>query len=256
MPVTVNTNLFSLAARRNINRSQVDMKTAVQRLSSGLRINMAKDDAAGLAIGQYAEMHARGAAVAQQTLGDAMSRLQVQDATLQTANQLLQRMRELALQKESGTYTSGQKGYIDEEMTSLGTELGAIAARAMFNGVTAFGSFDALAGPATGNTISFGEDAPTLTASSSSTVTVIEGLIDGVNSSLAKIGGDESVAEKAVSTVMALEEAQWGAYGRTMDADIARETARLTSSQVVQQAGIAALAQANTMPQLALGLLG
>ncbi len=201
-------------------------------------------------------MHARGAAVAQQTLGDAMSRLQVQDATLQTANQLLQRMRELALQKESGTYTSAQKGYIDSEMSSLGTELGAMTGRAMFNGADAFGSFAALAGPATSNTISFGEAAPSLSATSSSTVTEIEALIAGVSDTLAKIGGDESVAEKAVSTVMALEEAQWGAYGRTMDADIARETARLTSSQVVQQAGIAALAQANTMPQLALGLLG
>ncbi|MES9903457.1 MAG: flagellin [Sedimenticola sp.] len=255
MAVTINTNIFSLAARRNISRSQNDMMTAVQRLSSGLRINMAKDDAAGLAMGQYSEMHARGAAVAQQTLGDAYSRLQVQDQTLQTANQLLQRMHELAIQKGSGTYNSTQQGYIGEEMASLNTELGVLAARAEFNGDAAFGSFAAVASP-TGTTVSFGEAAVSLAPGASASAAAIETVIDLVGDSLAKIGGDESVAEKALTTAMAIEEAQWAAYGRTMDADIARETARLTSSQVVQQAGIAALAQANTMPQLALGLLG
>lgn len=256
MAVTVNTNLFSLAAQRNINRSQGNLQTAVQRLSSGLRINMAKDDAAGLAVGQYAEMHARGAAVAQRTLGDSMSRLQVQDSTLQTANELLQRMRELALQKSSGTYTAAQKSYISQEMTSIDTELTALAGRAKFNGADAFGSWTAVAGP-DGSTISFGETAPTLSGlSAGSSASAVETVIDSVNLALSKIGADESIAEKAVNTALALEESQWAAYGRTMDADIARETARLTSAQVVQQAGIAALSQANTMPQLALGLLG
>ncbi|MEJ1298704.1 MAG: flagellin [Candidatus Sedimenticola sp. (ex Thyasira tokunagai)] len=256
MAVTVNTNLYSLAARRNISRSQINMQTAVQRLSSGLRINMAKDDAAGLAVGQFAEMQARGAALAQQTLGDSMSRLQVQDTTLQTANEMLQRVRELALQKLSGTYSDSQKSYISTEMDDLGTELGAMLARVQFNGAGAFGTFASVAS-SNGSTINFGQAAPTLSGISNTTALASVVTIMGtVNLALAKIGADESVAEKTLNTAMAVEESQWAAYGRTMDADIARETARLTSAQVVQQAGIAALAQANTMPQLALGLLG
>ncbi|OOZ37719.1 flagellin [Solemya velesiana gill symbiont] len=256
MAITVNTNLYSLAARRNISRSQSDMMTAVQRLSSGLRINMAKDDAAGIGIAQLAEGFARGNAVAQQTLGDAFSRLQIADGSLQTANQIIQRIRELAVQKQSGTYTSVQKGYLNTEMTQLGTELSAMIGRAKYNGADAFGTFTVVA-DGEGGTISIALGAaPSLSLGSSTTVAQATSALNTINSSLATIGAFESVVEKAITTAMNNEEAQWAAYGRAMDADMARETARLTSAQVVQQAGVAALAQANTLPQLALGLLG
>ncbi|MES9845152.1 MAG: flagellin [Candidatus Sedimenticola sp. PURPLELP] len=252
MAITVNTNIYSMAARRNVSRSQTNLMTAVQRLSSGLRINMAKDDAAGIGIAQLAESHARGAAIAQRTLGDGFSRLQIVDGALQTAAQIVQRLRELQLTKLSGTYTSAQKGYLDTEIADLNTEIGAIMGRAQYNGAAAAGSFSVLAGPG-GSLITVGQAVTLTTVSSVTTATTA---LNTINSALAKYGAGESVLEKAMTTAMNLEEAQWAAYGRAMDADMARETARLTSAQVVQQAGVAALAQANTLPQLALGLLG
>ncbi|OQX31824.1 MAG: hypothetical protein B0D96_13340 [Candidatus Sedimenticola endophacoides] len=252
MGITVNTNIYSLAARRNIGRSQFELATAVQRFSSGLRINMAKDDAAGIGIAQLSEANARGAAVAQRTLGDGYSRLQIVDGALQTAQQIVQRLRELQLMKVSDTYTSTQKGYLDTEIADLNTEMGAIMDRAKYNGEAAAGSFSVLAG-ANSETISVGQS---VSLGSVSSVSGAATMLDTINTALAKVGAGQSVLEKALSTAMNLEEAQWATYGRAMDADMARETARLTSAQVVQQAGVAALAQANTLPQLALGLLG
>ncbi|MES9935928.1 MAG: flagellin [Sedimenticola sp.] len=257
MAITVNTNIFSLAAQRNISRSQLNLQTAVQRLSSGLRINMAKDDAAGLAVASYAEMHGRGAEVAQRTIGDGISYLGVADNALRTVNELLQRMRELAVQYANGTYNTTQKGYMSIEFSQLETEAGSILGRAKFNGATIFGAGakTIVAGP-DGSTISITVASPTVSGSSIGTLSTVETAIDNVNTELADIGAFQSRLEKALTTAMAVEEAQWSAYGRIMDADMARETARLTSAQVVQQAGVAALAQANTLPQLALGLLG
>ena len=257
MPITVNTNIYSLSAQRNITRTQLKMQTAIQRLSSGLRINQAKDDAAGLGMAQYMEGQARGAAVAQRTIADGTSLLQVADNTLRTANEMLQRMRELAVQYNSGTYSSAQQGYMSTEFTALKTELGALAGRAKFNGQDVFSGTakNIQVGANSADTIAVTTGSfPTITGTISN-IANIETDMNSIASATATIGAYQSRLEKAGNVAAAIEEAQWASYGRVMDADMARETARLTSAQVTQQAGAAALAQANGIPQIALGLL-
>lgn len=260
MAITVNTNVFSLNAQRNVNRSQGDLATAMQRLSSGLRINMAKDDAAGLAVASRMESQARGFSVAQRTIADGISYLQVADNGARTIADTLQRMRELVLQRSTGTLSAEDQSLIDLELSQLNTEIGSQTARATFNGtaVNQGGTANIVVDGA-GNTLAVAlvdlQDAD-LAAGSGATLASIDAAITCVNKALGTIGAFQSRLEKAMSNAMAVEEAQWASRGRIMDADFARETARMTSAQVIQQAGISALSQANTIPQMALGLLG
>jgi flagellin len=257
MAVTVNTNVFSLAAQKNLGRTQSNLETAVQRLSSGLRINMAKDDAAGLAIAQLQTGQARGMTVAQRNIADGVSFLNVADSTLQTVSDMMQRQRELAVQYSSGLYTPGQQGYMSTEFDALTDEITDALARATFNGAAVF---DGVA-----KSIQVGANAlqtidiTATTVASAATIGDIASVdtdLDNVASELATIGSLQSRLEAASRVAASIEEAQYAAAGRIMDADFARETARMTSAQVVQQAGVSALAQANSLPQLALGLLG
>ena len=156
MAVTVNTNVFSLNAQKNISRTQGTLQTAMQRLSSGLRINQAKDDAAGLAVAMLQDGQARGLAVAQRTLGDGISALQVADNSLRTMDGIVQRMRELAVQYSSGTYSTDQKNMMTVEFTQLKSELNDLTTRAKFNGISVFGgltSVDVQAGANAGDTL-------------------------------------------------------------------------------------------------------
>ena len=267
MAITVNTNVFSLAAQRNVNRTQGNLETAMQRLSSGLRINMAKDDAAGLAVAARMETQARGATVAQRNIQDGISVLQVGDNTLRTSNDILQRMRELTVQFKSGTYTSADQKMMKLEYSQLELEIADTFQRGKFNGQevlkTTLSNMTIQAGANATDILSVDANmsAGQLTTKVESighanALATIDSALDMVNSGLAKIGSYQSRMDKALTSMMAVEEAQWAARGRIMDADFARETARMTSAQVIQQAGISALGQANTMPQLALGLLG
>jgi flagellin len=257
MALTVNTNVFSLAAQKNLNRTSSDLETSIQRLSSGLRINKAKDDAAGLAIAQLQNGQARGMTVAQRNIADGSSYLDVADATLQTISNMVQRQRELAVQAESGLYTPGQVAYMTTEFTALGSEITAAFARATFNGAAVFGA-------GAGGDVQVGANAGEV-ITVSSTVIAMTGLITDIDTldadlalvadELANVGALQSRLEHAATVAASIEEAQYAAAGRIMDADFARETARMTSAQVVQQAGVSALAQANSLPQLALSLL-
>jgi flagellin len=266
MAITVNTNIHALAAQRNVARTQLDMQTSIQRLSSGLRINMAKDDAAGLAVAQRMEGQARGAAVAQRNIGDGLSALGVADSALRDIGDMLHRMRELAVQSETGTYSNNDRTLLDEEFSQLKSEIDATQVRATFNGQTAIGgTWNVIAGAnGEGISITAGTAITAVTTiasniqSSTAAATArgqVSSVLTSVAQSLAKIGSFQSRLEKAMSVAMAVEEQQWGARGRIMDADFARETSRMTSSQVIQQAGVSALAQANQIPQMALSLL-
>ena len=215
MALTVNTNLFSLAAQRNVTRTQSGMMTAVQRLSSGLRVNMAKDDAAGLANAMVHESNARSAAMSQRATLDAISAEQVKDNAMRTVGDILQRARELVV-GAGGTFSQ-------MEISALGSQANAISTDFSFHG--------------------------TVTAAE------LTSLMSDLGSVLAGIGATQSALEHKLNSEMATEEAAWASYGRIMDADFARETARMASAQVVMQAGVSALAQANTLPQMALGLL-
>jgi flagellin len=262
MAVTVNTNVFSLNAQKNISRTQGTLQTAMQRLSSGLRINQAKDDAAGLAVAMLQDGQARGLAVAQRTLGDGISALQVADNSLRTMDGIVQRMRELAVQYSSGTYSTDQKDMMTVEFTQLKGELTDLATRAKFNGLAVFGGLTSVAvqaGANAGDTLTIKVSDFSGFGASAATIASIDGLdtnLQSIATELANIGAYQSRAEKALDSAMSMEEAQRASYGRVMDADFARETMNMTSAQVIQQAGISALGQANTLPQLALGLLG
>jgi flagellin len=257
MAITVNTNVYSLAAQKNITRTQSNLETAVQRLSSGLRINMAKDDAAGLAIAQLQTGQARGMTVAQRNIADGTSFLNVADSTLQTISDMMHRQRELAVQYSSGLYTAAQQGYMSTEFDALTTEITDALTRATFNGAAVFDGVakNIQVGANAGQTIAITATSVAHTATISNIASVDTDLA-AVASELATIGSSQSRLEAASRVAASIEEAQYAAAGRIMDADFARETARMTSAQVVQQAGVSALSQANSLPQLALGLLG
>lgn len=256
MAITVNTNVFSLAAQKNLNRTQSDLQTSVQRLSSGLRINMAKDDAAGLAIAQLQTAQARGLTVAQRNIADGTSFLSVADATLQSVSDMMQRQRELSVQYGSDLYTSSQQSLMSVEFDALTAEITASLGRATFNGSAVFGGGGTIVvGANTTETIDISiSPLAARTAAISDTATA-DADLNAVSTALASIGALQSRLEQAGRVAASMEEAQYAAAGRIMDADFARETAKFTSAQVIQQAGVAALSQANSIPQLALSLL-
>jgi flagellin len=255
MALTVNTNVFSLAAQKNLTRSSGDLETSIQRLSSGLRINRAKDDAAGLAIAQLQTGQARGLTVAQRNIADGASYLNVADATLQSVSDMLQRQRELAVQAASGLYTATQVTYMTTEFTALTSEINAAFTRANFNGAAVFGGGGAIqVGANAGDTITITANT-IVVAGAITSVASLDTDLNAVAAELANIGALESRLDQAATVAAAMEEAQYAAAGNIMDADFARETAKMTSAQVIQQAGVAALAQANSLPQLALSLL-
>jgi flagellin len=181
--------------------------------------------------------------------------LDVADATLQTVSNMIQRQRELAVQAASGLYTPAQTGYMTTEFTALGSEIAAAFGRATFNGAAVFGVTAAIqVGANAGDTITV--DAATVAMTGTiGNIGNIDDDLDNVAAELADIGALQSRLEHAATVAASIEEAQYAAAGRIMDADFARETARMTSAQVVQQAGVSALAQANSLPQLALSLL-
>ncbi|MCU7932180.1 MAG: flagellin FliC [Candidatus Thiodiazotropha sp. (ex Codakia rugifera)] len=256
MAITVNTNVFSLAAQKNLGRTQSDLETSIQRLSSGLRINMAKDDAAGLAVAQLQSAQARGLTVAQRNIADGTSFLNVADATLRSVSDMMQRQRELAVQAGSGLYTSAQTALMSVEFTALTTEITDSLGRATFNGTAVFGGGGAIqVGANTGQTIDISTAALAARTAVITSTATIDADLNAVATALANVGGLQSRLEQAGRVAASMEEAQFAAAGRIMDADFARETAKMTSAQVVQQAGVAALAQANSIPQLALSLL-
>lgn len=255
MAITVNTNVYSLAAQKNLARTSLSLETAIQRLSSGLRINQAKDDTAGLAIAQLQTGQARGLTVAQRNIADGTSYLGVADSTLQTIADMQQRQRELSVQYASGLYTTAQQGYMATEFAALTSEISAALTRASYNGAAVFGGGGSIqVGANAGETISVSV-ATIAHAATISSIASVDTDLNTVAGRLADVGSLQSRLGHAQRVAASMEEAQYAAAGRIMDADFARETARLTSAQVVQQAGVAALAQANTLPQLALGLL-
>ena len=255
MAITVNTNVFSLAAQKNLNRTQSNLESSIQRLSSGLRINMAKDDAAGLAVAQLQMGQARGLTVAQRNIADGTSYLNVADSTLQTVSDMLQRQRELAVQYASGLYNTQQQSYMETEFDALSTEITESLSRASFNGTGVFGGGgDIKVGANASEVIAITANDPGVSGSIGD-IASLDADLDAVATELANIGSLQSRLEYAGRVAATMEEAQYAAAGRIMDADFARETAKMTSAQVIQQAGVAALAQANSIPQLALSLL-
>jgi flagellin len=266
MPQTINTNVSSLNAQRNLNTSQSSLATSMQRLSSGLRVNSAKDDAAGLAIADRMNAQIRGINVAIRNANDGISLAQTAEGALATVTDVLQRMRELAIQAQNGSNGTGDRANLDTEFQQLSLEITRIAQQTKFNGTAIVGSG---AGAQTFQVGANNGDTMTITTSTVSTVTgdiltsgaastavaAIDSQLDAITTSRATYGAAMSRFEFAISNLQITGENQQAARGRIMDADFAMETANLSRAQILQQAGTSMVAQANQLPQQVLSLL-
>ncbi len=262
MAQTINTNVYSLNAQRNLNRSQEGLATSLQRLSSGLRVNSARDDAAGLAVAQRMEADARGLTVAMRNASDGISFAQTADGTLSTAADMLQRMRELAVQSLNGTISNTERGYLNSEYSQLDTELGRLQGAAKLNNQSVFGTFSFQIGAAAADSMSatFASVAApggsiATSAGAATAITALDTALNSVASNRATIGGVMGRMSFTIQQLETARENQYAARSRIMDADFAAETANLTRAQILQQSGTAMVAQANSVPQNVLSLL-
>jgi flagellin len=266
MPQTINTNVSSLNAQRNLNTSQSSLATSMQRLSSGLRINSAKDDAAGLAIADRMNTQIRGINVAIRNANDGISLAQTAEGALATVTDVLQRMRELAIQAQNGSNGTSDRANLDTEFQQLSQEITRIATQTKFNGTAIVGSgagsqvFQVGANNGDTMTITTSQIATvtggvTTSAAASTAVAAIDAALGTITTSRATYGAAMSRFEFAISNLQITGENQSAARGRIMDADFAAETANLSRAQILQQAGSAMVAQANQLPQQVLQLL-
>ena len=286
MPQTINTNLVSLNAQRSLSTSQSQLATSMQRLSSGLRVNSAKDDAAGLAIAERMNTQVRGMNVAMRNANDGISMAQVGEGALGKVGDLFQRMRELAVQSANGTNTGADRISLNEEFVQLAQEATRTLGGTQFNGqnilaTTNNSTFQIGANNSTdidqitvpsfdwasntditatlGSAVITGTDIPTVQITdipnSQAAISAIDAAINAINSQRAELGAVQNRFENVVATLMVSSENQSAARSRIMDADYAAETANLSRAQILQQAGNAMVAQANQLPQQVLSLL-
>jgi flagellin len=277
--MSVNTNLFSLNAQRELSTSQSSLATSMQRLSSGLRINSAADDAAGLAISQRMASQVNGMNVAIRNANDGISLAQTADGALASVGDSLQRMRELAVQAQNSTNSGSDKDSLNQEFQQLGAEIGRVLGGTSFNGAAILGgsagtlTFQVGANTTANDTITVtttnmvtdasitavtGAKIDSTVASGTALNTVINNIdsaINDVNSQRAVFGATQNRFNAVVTNLQSSVENQSAASSRITDADFAAETANMSRAQILQQAGTAMVAQANQLPQSVLKLL-
>ena len=273
MAMSINTNVISLNSQRSLNSTQSSLGTAMERLSSGLRVNNSKDDAAGLAIASRMESQVRGQNVAIRNANDAISLAQTAEGSIGKITDMLQRMRELAVQSANATNSTADRGNLDKEFQQLNSEISRTISSTRFNGLAV------LAGDAGAKSFQVGElntdrvDLTTTDLSANSTITDVGGAditsatnassaiaalddaLSTVNVERANYGAYQNRFENIISTLQVSSNNTSAARGRIIDADFATETANLSRAQILQQAGTAMVAQANQMPQQVLSLL-
>jgi flagellin len=280
MSYTINTNINSLNAQRNAGSSGASLSTAMQRLSSGLRINSAKDDAAGLAIATRMDSQYRGINVAIRNANDGISLAQTAEGGLQTLTDMVQRMRELAVQASNGTNQTGDLSALNQEYTQLATEVQRTVSSVQFNGKSLLdttAAYDFQVGANTGQTISIAASSMAVNtgdlsgvmgnsgaasslvtsaaADNSALLSALDNALTAINNTRANLGAVQSRFTNTINFLQSAGENQAAAKGRIMDADFASETANLSRAQILQQAGTAMIAQANQLPQGVLALL-
>lgn len=273
MALTINNNIASISAQRNLSVSSEALQRSVERLSSGLRITRAADDAAGLAVSETLRAHIRSINQVIRNANDGISLTQIADGAASTIGNLLTRMRELASQASNGTLGSTERSYLDQEFLALRSEIDRIASVTEFNGnfllSGASNSFTLQVGfkSGAGNTLTVSLrdlDLATLNLSSvdistaanaQSALSNIDSAISAVATARADYGSYQNRLEATIASLQVASENLSAAESRIRDADIAYETAQFTRNQILVQSGIAVLAQANTLPQQALALL-
>ena len=275
MPLSINTNVASMAAQRSFMSSNAALETAFERLSSGKRINSAVDDAAGLAIGKDLEARVSGLNQAIRNTNDGISMVQIAESAMDEATTILQRMRDLAVQAANDSLTTTERGYLDDEASKLSTTLNAVLDQATFNGkdlidTDANVTLTFQIGADNGDTLAVQIDslsAATLTVEASdiqigTTVALASAAIGKIDTALgvlysdrAGLGAVQAQMESTVRNLSNVAENTAAATGRVIDTDYAAETANLTKAQILQQAATSILAQANAQPQSVLALL-
>jgi flagellin len=271
MGLRVNTNLFSLTAQRNLDNVSSRLQGNFSRLSSGLRIATAADDAAGLGISERMRAQIRSFGAASRNAQDGISLAQTAEGALNETSANLTRMRELAVQASNGTLNTTDRNTINSEFSALVTEITRIANQTEFNGVSLLNGAATVAiqvGLDTGQTISISltnNTAATLGISGLSTGTAsaaqsalatIDTAINSVNTNRGGLGAAQNRLQSSFRSILTARENLSAAESRIRDVDVAFETADLTRNTILQQASVSVLAQANVQPQLALSLLG
>ena len=263
---TINTNISSLNAQRNLAASANSLSTSMNRLSSGMRVNSAKDDAAGLAIAERMNTQTKGMNVAIRNANDAISLAQTAEGALGSISNNLQRMRELAVQAANGTNSTSDVAALSQEFSALLAENARVTTASTFNNTPVIAStafvFQVGANNSVDNQITVTGSAYVGTAVAFTTasgamaaMTALDVDITTVTSARATWGAAQNRFDAVISTLRVSAENAAAARGRIMDADYAMETANLSRSQVLQQAGTAMVAQANQIPQGVLALL-
>ena len=280
MSISVLTNVASLNAQRNLAATQTALAASVGRLSSGMRINTAADDAAGLGISENLQANIRSLAQAQRNANDGISLTQVAEGSMNDMQGIVTRMRELAVQSANGTLGATERGYIQSEFTQLSKEVDRISKVTNFNGqqlidgtaakgltfqigINKSVNDEITVSVATLTTSTLGSTGGTkITQASLSTATnaknaigTFDAAIQQLSKSRAVLGAVQNRMTVTVSNLAVAHENLSAANSRIRDVDVANESAQLTKSQILSQAGLAVLAQANQLPQSALSLL-
>lgn len=273
MAMTINTNTMSLNAQRQLTKSGTMLAQTMERLSSGLRVNSAKDDAAGMAISTKMETQIRGNTVAIRNANDGISMAQTAEGALNSMTDMLQRMRELAVQASNAT-NANDVGELNQEFLALGAEITRTTTATEFNqrkvlaGDAGAYQFQIGANNAADNQITItttnltgGATATAAGLSITDSTTALAALngidaaITEINSTRSQLGSVQNRFSYTVSNLQVAVENTSAAKGRIVDADFAAETANLSKAQILQQAGTAMLSQANSAPQQVLSLL-
>ncbi len=281
MGLRINTNTASITAQKNLAKSQQSLERSLDRLSSGLRITRAGDDAAGLAISESLRAQIRGLLQAQRNANDGISVIQTAEGALNEVSNILIRMREIGVQSASeGSVSNSERSFLQNEFSALQSEITRIANSTKFGGRTLLdgtlsGTGSALTfqvginnvssvdritlsvgdATASGLAIQHSDAAISTTASAQTSLATIDSALDTVSTLRGELGSAQNRLQSVVNNLASSVENLSAANSRIRDVDVASETAALTRAQVLQQAGIAVLAQANVSSQVALTLL-
>ena len=274
--ISVLTNTTSLVSQTNLNRNNSALATSLSKLSSGLRVRSAADDAAGLGISESFKARIRSLTQAKRNANDGVSLIQTAEGSLSETHAMLNRMRELAIQARNGTVNSTQRSYINNEFQQLKSEIDRVSASTEFNGLNVLNG-DQAAGIvfqigvgtsandrltvsiATSSSAALGLTAASALSSVTSTdtaISLLDSAINEVSTRRSTLGAMQNRLAVTVSNLDTYTTNLSAANSRIVDVDVARETSELTKRQVLTQAGAAMLAQANQAPQIALSLLG
>ncbi len=271
MGLRINTNVAALNASRVLRRSTLSLNKTLERLSSGLRINRAADDAAGLAIAEAFRSVVRGSAVAQRNAQDGISLVQTAEGALSETTNILQRMRELAVQASNGTQSSTNRLSLNSEVVQLLEQIDDIALDTEFNGLFVLSAPQTVtlqAGVQAGQTLllnltgaktnDIGVNGISISSfnSAQSAISTIDAALKSVSSLRSSLGAIQNRLEFTISVLAIQEENSSYSESAIRDADMARETIDFTRNQILVSAGTSVLAQANVVPQTALQLLG